>query len=402
MIQDKLRQVYGLDKYGSKIPEWTEDLKYEFVKEVIGNKIYEAREWINNMNKILEELKDKVNVKGWIFSREMTSFIKDPYRHLVKKLFIYFHDLLRGRITVEEFITKGKQAINSSFSSNMRSIYQIWGFSSIILLLGDYGFNVVYPEHKYLNFDRSGKQKLGIIPPNVVLQRLSSAFSFFLEAPRPIAWEDGSDLERVWRLYSTLRPDMMIYRGFQIDILDLENSDIPIKRPSYILEFKELDNWWKRWRYLKEYKPLSGNEWRARWIKGLYNGLVEVLNKLPEDLPDFKDSKSKRIREYEIIYLYNNIYKPKDKGVLASRVTVSEEIKTKINNEIMVIDNIAFNYNKFEDLVDDMLRGNVVGKGEVDVTRLAYKFALERKDEFLKWLKNQGIDNIDLSNDFNY
>ncbi|TRM87508.1 hypothetical protein DJ526_09180, partial [Sulfolobus sp. A20-N-G8] len=232
MIQDKLRQVYGLDKYGSKIPEWTEDLKYEFVKEVIGNKIYEAREWINNMNKILEELKDKVNVKGWIFSREMTSFIKDPYRHLVKKLFIYFHDLLRGRITVEEFITKGKQAINSSFSSNMRSIYQIWGFSSIILLLGDYGFNVVYPEHKYLNFDRSGKQKLGIIPPNVVLQRLSSAFSFFLEAPRPIAWEDGSDLERVWRLYSTLRPDMMIYRGFQIDILDLENSDIPIKRPS--------------------------------------------------------------------------------------------------------------------------------------------------------------------------
>ncbi|TRM73713.1 hypothetical protein DJ528_11290 [Sulfolobus sp. B5] len=88
--------------------------------------------------------------------------------------------------------------------------------------------------------------------------------------------------------------------------------------------------------------------------------------------------------------------------MLASRVTVSEEIKTKINNEIMVIDNIAFNYNKFEDLVDDMLRGNVVGKGEVDVTRLAYKFALERKDEFLKWLKNQGIDNIDLSNDFNY
>jgi len=90
---------------------------------------------------------------------------------------------------------------------------------------------------------------------------------------------------------------MMIYKGFYIDIVDLK-GEIPIKRPNYVIEFKELDDWWKRWRYLKGYKPLSGNEWRARWIKGLYEGLAEVLGATRKDeIPEFVEEKGKKIRE---------------------------------------------------------------------------------------------------------
>ncbi|WP_338599290.1 hypothetical protein V6M85_09640 [Sulfolobus tengchongensis] len=392
MLEERLKQIYGIDKYGNNVPEWAEEVKLEFVKSVIGDKVYEAKNWIDEMNSILGEAKERLNVKGWLFSREMSSFIKDPLRHLVKKLFIYFHDLVRGKITVNEFVIKGRQAINSSFGSNMRSIYQTWGFASILVSLSNYGYRLTYPEHGYLNFDRSGKQKNGIIPPNAVIENVfGSSFSFFLEAPRPISWEDGSDLEKVWRLYSTLRPDMMIYDGFQMNIVDLDNGNIPIKRPNYILEFKELENWWNRWRYLKGYKPLSGNEWRARWISGLYKGLMDALEKVPNDLPSFNDNKGKRIREYKVIELYKEVYKP-DKGVLVSRVKVDEGIKSELSDDIVILDDVGFNTKKFRDLAEDMVRGIKIN---LDVRELAYKFALDNKNAFMEWLKKHGIYNLD-------
>ncbi|MEM3306189.1 MAG: hypothetical protein QXK68_05180 [Saccharolobus sp.] len=393
MLEEKLKQVYGIDKYGVNVPEWVDSIKIDFVKEIIGERLHEAKVWINNMNEVLNEAKEKLNIKGWLFSKEMASFTKDPLAHLVKKLFIYFHDLIRGRIDVNTFISKGRQAVNSSFGSNMRSIYQTWGFVSILLNLADYGFKIVYPEHHYLNFDRSGKQKSGIIPPNAIVENITgNSFSFFLEAPRPIAWEDGSDLEKVWKLYSTLRPDMMIYKGLVMNIVDLDNNqNIPIKRPNYIVEFKELENWWKRWRYLKGHKPLNGNEWRARWIKGLYKGLIDVLRELPKDLPEFKEDKGQRIKEYKIIELYRKVYDP-DKSVVISRVKVDDEIKKELSNIIM-LDDVGFNPRNFNVLVEDMIE-NV--KTNFEIKELAYRFAIERKQEFIEWLKSHGFSNADI------
>jgi len=400
-VLKKLKEVEGIDKAGVNVPKEVEELKEEFVDYVIQGKIKEAYEWISNLFVVLDELKEKMNIKGWMFSREMKSFIENPKKHLVKKLFLYFHDLVRGRITAEEFFTKGRQAVNSSFGSNMRSVYQAWGFSSILLQLADRGFKLSYPEHGYINFDRAGKQKSGTIPPNaVVSDSLGRSFSFFLEAPRPIAWEDNSDLERVWKLYSTLRPDMMIYKGFYIDIVDL-TGDIPIKRPNYVIEFKELDEWWKRWRYLKGYKPLSGNEWRARWIKGLYKGLAEVLGaNMKDEMPDFTEEKGKKIREYKIINLYKSIYNP-DKGVVISRTKVDEEVVKELEKDgILVINETGFNPNKLSPIVDELLSNTEI---KLDYKELAYEFAMERKEEFLEWLnkklKRLGVNNISISFD---
>lgn len=393
MIEEELKKIEGIDKYGVNVPNWTEDIKVKFVEEVMGDKLETAKEWISEMYYELEALKEKLNVRGWLFSREMKSFLDDPKRHLVKKLFLYFHDLIRGSMSVDEFITKGRQAINSSLGSNLRSVYQTWGLAAILLNLADKGFRLSYPEHGFLNFDRSGKQKSGIMPPNVIVEDIfGRAFSFFLEAPRPISWEDGGDLERVWKLYSTLRPDMLIYKGFYMNIVDLDNGDIPIKRPNVIVEFKELEDWWKRWRYLKEYRPLNGNEWRARWIKGLYEGLGEVLGVKPQEVPKFTEVKERRIKEYKIVELYMKIYKP-DKASIVSKVPVDEEVKKDLS-DVIVIDNVMFNDKKLGLLVENLLENDNVNPFQANIKDLAYMFALENKELFREWLKKHNLDQI--------
>lgn len=387
MIEDKLREIYGIDKFGKNVPEWAEEVKYEFVDYFMGEKLHEAKVWISEYLRVLEEIKERLKIKGVLYSKEMKSFLDDPRRHLVKKLFIYYHDLIRGRITVEDFIKKGKQAITSSFNSNMRSIYQSWGLFSLLLLLSERGYVLIYPEHRYIDLDRNGKQKSGIIPPNVVVGNAFNSFSFFLEAPRPISWEDGRDLEKVWKFYSLVRPDMLIYEGIEVDIVDF-NGDIPIKRPHYIVEFKELENWWKRWRYLKDYKPLSGNEWRARWLKGLYEGLAEVLGVKEKELPSFSEGETKRVKEYKVIELYKAIYRPK-KGIVISRVSVDSAVKDDLGEGIILVDDVRFDYNKLKDIVNELTNTNSVEN--VDIRELAYKFALSKRDEFVAWLKSQGI-----------
>ena len=387
MIEDKLREVYGIDKFGKNVPEWAEEVKYEFVDYFMGEKLHEAKVWISEYLRVLEEIKERLKINGVLYSKEMKSFLDDPRRHLVKKLFIYYHDLIRGRITVEDFIKKGKQAITSSFNSIMRSIYQSWGLFSLLLLLSERGYVLIYPEHRYIDLDRNGKQKSGIIPPNVVVGNAFNSFSFFLEAPRPISWEDGRDLEKVWKFYSLVRPDMLIYEGIEVDIVDF-NGDIPIKRPHYIVEFKELENWWKRWRYLKDYKPLSGNEWRARWLKGLYEGLAEVLGVKEKELPSFSEGETKRVKEYKVIELYKAIYRPK-KGMVISRVSVDSTVKEDLGEGIILVDDVRFDYNKLKDIVNELTNTNSVEN--VDIKELAYKFALSKRDEFVAWLKSQGI-----------
>ena len=389
MIEDKLREVYGIDKFGKEVPQSIEEIKYEFVDYFMKDKLLEAKVWINEFYRVLEEVKERLKIYGVVYSKEMKSFLEDPRRHLVKKLFIYFHDLIRGIITPEEFIRKGKQAITSSFNSNMRSIYQSWGLLSILISLSEKGYTLIYPEHRYIDLDRNGKQKVGIIPPNVVVGNVFNSFSFFLEAPRPISWEDGGDLERVWKFYSLVRPDMLIYRGVEVNIVDM-NGDIPIKRPDYIVEFKELEGWWKRSRYLKEYKPLSGNEWRARWLKGLYEGLAEVLGVKSEETPKFEEAVNKRIKEYKVIELYKAIYKPK-LGIVISRVSVDPAIKEDLGEGIVMVDDVGFSKEKVEEVVKAI--GGEVSVSQMDIKELALKFAMSRREEFLKWLK----ENMNLS-----
>jgi len=361
---EKIRQEISFDH--SKTPrlnqtllEYLDMLKQCLVMECVGRELDTAMKWIEHVKQITEVLKSKLGLTGFTYPREFSSFISNPLEHLKKKLFNYAYDLIRGKLSLEEFQRRGAAAVRTSLRTNLRTAYQIWGLAAIMLLLANRGYEVVYPEHRYLSFDRSGKQKLGIIPPNVVLFNIRRGFiSIFHEAPRPLCWEDTSDLQRIWGLYTALRPDSMVYGGKVMNIVDL-NSVPPIKRPDIILEFKELEEWYTRTRDLKGYfkKPLTAEEWRSKWIEGLYTGLAEVLGiQRTEVKQRVSEGTSLRIREYQLVKLYYSTYKPQ-KMILVSRTKMPKDIVTELEaTGIVVIDNVGFDVEKLEPVVDALDR----------------------------------------------
>jgi len=150
----------------------------------------------------------------------------------------------------------------------------------------------------------------------------------------------------------------MVYGGKVMNIVDL-NSVPPIKRPDIILEFKELEEWYTRIRDLRGYfkKPLTAEEWRSKWIEGLYTGLAEVLGiQRTEVKQRVSEGTSLRIREYQLVKLYYSTYKPQ-KMILVSRTKVPKDIVTELEaTGIIVIDNVGFDVEKLEPVVDTLDR----------------------------------------------
>ena len=361
---EKIRQEINFDhsktlSLNQTVLRYLDMLKQCLVMECVGQELDTAKEWIEHVKQITEILRSKLKLTGFTYPREFSSFMSNPLEHLKKKLFNYAYDLVRGKLSLEEFQRRGAAAVRTSLRTNLRTAYQIWGLATIMLLLAKREYEVVYPEHRYLSFDRSGKQKLGIIPPNIVLFNIKRGFiSIFHEAPRPLCWEDTSDLQRIWGLYTALRPDSMVYGGKVMNIVDL-NSVPPIKRPDIILEFKELEEWYTRVRDLRGYfkKPLTAEEWRSKWIEGLYTGLAEVLGiQRTEVKQRVSEGTSLRIREYQLVKLYYSTYKPQ-KMILVSRTKVPKDIVTELEaTGIIVIDNVGFDVEKLEPVVDTLDR----------------------------------------------
>ena len=325
------------------------------VGSVAGNELKTVFEWLSHVKEALTEVSKALGVVGYTLPKEFASFASDPVQHLKKKIFNYSYDLVRGNITVEEFLEKASKAITTSIRANMRSCYQLWALTKIMCLMARRGYTLSYPENKYLNFDRSGKQKLGVIPPNFILFNIGKGYiSFFYEAPRPLSWEDTEDLQRVWKLYTALRPDVMVYSGRVLDIVDLSNNP-PIKRPNIILEFKELDDWWKRARDLKGYfrKPLTAEEWRSKWIDGLFSGLAEAMGVKKSDVKKrVEEGGSLRLKEYQIVTLYKTVYKPDRMFLISRKETPNEVKKYLMSYGIEVIDSVEFDSSKLEPVVD--------------------------------------------------
>ncbi|MCY0883824.1 MAG: hypothetical protein OWQ50_08700, partial [Acidianus infernus] len=87
--------------------------------------------------------------------------------------------------------------------------------------------------------------------------------------------------------------------------------------------------------------------------------------------------------------LYEAIYKPRKGGVVISRVPVEDGVKKEIiNNNVFLIDDVGFDRKRLEILVERMTKGI---KASYDVRELAYKFAMSRKEEFIEWMKSQGL-----------
>jgi len=349
-----------LEEAGMEDREALERARLCFVEEHFSLDVAEASQWIRELRTLMGLVVDRLSAKGVLLPKEMRSFIEDPLRHLVKKLFIYAHDVVRRRISVEEFERVAAAAARTSLRTNMRSVYEAWVLLALLSLLTERGrAEIVYPEHRFILIERTGRQRGGRIPPNIVL-RLGGRglLSFYLEAPRPISWGDSSDLARAWKLYIALRPDMMIYSGLVENMVDLE-SDPPIRRPDFIVEVKELGDWYTRAREVRGpfAKRMTAEEWRNRWLRGLWAGLADVLGvSSPESAYEeaAKRKRGLRLTEPQIVKLYARIYKPR-RLYLVSRMPVPENVAAELEGYgVTVVDGVGFSVEALEPLAREL------------------------------------------------
>jgi len=343
-------------KLSEELSEKLDQMKRLFVRGVVGGELDKAYDWSMRLKEASKTLKRSLGLSEIIFPRELRSFLEDPEAHLRKKLFIYAMDLARRRLSLKSFEEKAHRAIQTSLQTNLRSIYQSWILLVVLRYVALDGGYLLYPEHGYLSLERSGKQRLASIPPNAIIETGGGALSFFLEAPRPIAWEDTEDLRRVWKLYKAMRPDILVYGGRVMNIFEGE-KDPPIKRPDVIIECKELEDWHKRTRELKgDDKPLSAEEWRWMWLQGLWRGLGKELGARikPEEL-EADQNKKIRLKEPELVKIYMKLYKPKEM-ILITRCETPMDVKEDLEAEgIEVIDDVQFDPRKLKGISEKLL-----------------------------------------------
>jgi hypothetical protein len=189
MIEEGWRELCEevVQAKGASREKLLEELKLRLVREIAGAEIPRLLDWISNFNSAIEQLSATLGVKGVVFPKELKSFVEDPEAHLRKKLFIYAHDLARGRLKPEEFYAKACTAVKTLLLTNGRALYQSWVYAVLVFHTAKRGFRLVYPDDLYLHLERSGRQRTGTIPPNAVLSDGYRALSLFLEAPRPVA-----------------------------------------------------------------------------------------------------------------------------------------------------------------------------------------------------------------------
>ena len=364
----------------------TDVLRERFVMKVVGqHELERAGRWIAELERCVSDLCESLGISAILYTRELGSFISDPLAHLKKKIFVYTFDLLADKIKPDEFERKASAALRTSLRTNMRSIYQTWVFLKLLHILSEETglARLLYPEHGFLAIERSGRQRLGHIPPNCVLELAGrGCLSFFLEVPRPIAWGDSHDLERAWKLYVALRPDMMVYKGIVMDIVSLPD-DPPVKRPDFIIECKELPDWFLRARDLRGQlsRPLSAEEWRALWLRGLWDGLATAMGVRRRDvIRMLREERSIRLREPQLVKLYRSVYRPGSMA-LVSRMPVPSDVKDELESSgITVYDKVGFNSKRLEELASE-LASLAEGEGAKDIlSEIALLLGLKSTD----------------------
>ncbi len=371
-----------------KILEATDELREKFIHTIISDQILiEAKNWVSILIDKINSLKENGIIEGVTLAREFRSFLEDPIAHLKKKIFIYTFNLISGNLSLIDFIDRAGAAIRTSLRTNMRSTYQTWIFLVLISKLIENNGRIVYPEHGYIYIERNARQKIGILPPNCIVEfNGGKRLSLFIEVPRPLSWHDSSDLRKVWKFYVALRPDFMIYGGSQMNIAEPENSP-PIKRPNIIIECKELSDWYKRVRDLRGWwtKALSAEEWRMLWLKGLWEGLADAMgvkakDKLVKEVSI--ERRGLRMKEYKLVQIYKKFYNP-DSMILITRTKIPNEIKCDIENSgLIVYDNIEFNEEKLTEAVNLLKKygkATYRSKNLIDIIKEKYQLNFEDK-----------------------
>ncbi len=371
-----------------------EQLRLCFVDEHFGDRLREAWEWIEQLRTAEALAVKAVGAEGVLWTKELRSFLEDPRKHLAKKLYIYALDLQRGKMGVEEFEKTGVAAARTSLNTNLRSVYQAWVFLTLVALLGtEHQARIVFPEHRHILVERSGRQRGGDIPPNLVLLLEGRGYlSFFLEAPRPIGWGDNGDLSKAWRLYVALRPDAMVYSGRVLNMVDLTRNP-PILQPDVVIECKELPDWYVRVREVRGpfARPMTGVEWRNRWLRGLWAGLADVLGvETPEEAYSVVSKRrGLRLSEPQIVKLYARIYKPR-RLYLIARTKVPAPVKQELEDDrIIVVDDVGFSPSRLKDVAEELADiADYRGAGETievdgETAKLLYEIALKLGEKSL-------------------
>ncbi|MGC9182270.1 hypothetical protein [Thermogladius sp.] len=366
-----------------------------------------ARRYVQELNSLLSEVTGLLGGRGWALPRETSDFSRDPLEHLKKKITLYTYDLLRRKTTITEYASKARSALGSSMRSNLRIVYEVYVLASVVKHLAGRGARIVYPEHKFVHFDRQGKQASGSIPPNLAVELDEGVLSFFLEAPRPLGWRGLKDLSRVWRFYVTLRPDIMVYSGLVLDIVDPSSNGPPVKRPDVIIECKELEDWYARTRELKgPVNPsLSFSEWFRRWLSGLWSGLADVLGVDPSVVREVAEGERRgvRVTEAQLVKFYKAFYDPR-RFYLVSSPRLPGYVRSDLESSgIVVYDGVRVgDPSALKDLAEELLgyaspigeprehlrrvrealRSAGVELGEEELARLLAEFALSRLSEF--------------------
>ncbi len=333
-VRSLVRVEGGRPRFLDGGEEALEELRRLLVGEYAGGRLEEARRWIESFLSEAYRAVSLLGAKGVLLPKELRSFIGDPERHLMKKLFQYTLYYAAGSLSLEDLLVKARSALTTSVNTNMRSLYQYWVFAALLSILASRGARLVYPEHGYIYIERTGRQRGGGIPANTALSLPGKGYaSFYLEAPRPVGWGDNRDLARAWRLYVSLRPDMIVYSGLVLDMVEDSGDGPRVKRPQLIVEFKEQKDWYERTRYLKGLaaKPMTADEWFQRWYQGLKAGLAEVLG-VEKVEPPGERAKPVRVKEYRLILLYRSVYEP-DRLVLVSRARMPSEIVAELESE---------------------------------------------------------------------
>ena len=394
---DKERTLRFEGQLERKFVKLGDILREELVLEIVGSELKIAENWVTFFKRTVTDTIKSLGLTEILMSRELKSFVSDPMSHLKKKIIFYVHDLLRGVTTLEDFEKKAFAAVRTSLKTNMRTVYQDWIFLSLLILLAKRNGRIEYPEHGVLSLERSGKQKIGWIPPNAVIHVFGKGYlSFFIEAPRPIGWGDSKDLEKIWSLYTALRPDMMVYGERVMNIVELSSSP-PIKRPDIIIECKELEDWFLRIREVRGpfAKPMTVETWRSKWIEGLWDGLAGILGVERKKVKkEVEERKAIRLRDVNIVKLYNSLYKPKIM-IIISRTKTPRAVKRDLGaNGIKVIDNVGFNLERL-DSVCNLLLKNAGGEEFVEIRIKKEVYAeLERIAKSLGVSMEQALETV--------
>ncbi|HIP66070.1 MAG TPA: hypothetical protein EYH08_06075 [Pyrodictium sp.] len=363
-------RIANKDSVDPKAEKLLEELRRCIVLHYFLDELVEARIWIRMFQNIVKKCIAAVHAKNVLLPKEFRSFVSDPLHHLSKKLFNYAYEFARGRLDEESFLRVAEAAVRTSLRSNLRSLYENWVFLALVYELGTlYSARIVFPEHMHILLERSGRQRGGGIPPNLILALEGRGYlSFFLEAPRPIGWGDTRDLTKSWKFYVALRPDLLVYSGRIVDIV-VPKGDPPILQPTVIIECKELEDWYLRTREVRGpfAEPMTAEEWRNRWLKGLWAGLADILgvDNVERAYEVVKRRKGIRLREPQIVKLYAKLYRPKTM-FLVSRRPVPSWVKSELEaDSIVVIDDVGFNEEKLREIVDELEK--IAGYEGVDV-----------------------------------